>query len=69
MIIIISIVNMRETRIENELEELRELAWLEVVECSPKGIEREDKWVLWVPGKKGTEFEGGVYPVKIDFPQ
>ena len=42
---------MRNTRIDNEIEELREASFLEVVECAPQGITRNDKWVVWVPGK------------------
>jgi ubiquitin-protein ligase len=41
---------------------------VQVIECAPKGIEREDLWVLWVPGRKNTLWEGGLYPVTIAFP-
>jgi ubiquitin-protein ligase len=34
----------------------------------PKGIERDDLWILWIPGKKGTIWDGGHYPVEITFP-
>jgi len=35
----------------------------------PKGIERNDRWILWVPGKKSTFWEGGLFPVEITFPK
>ena len=25
-----------------------------IIECAPKGIERDDLWIVWVPGRKGT---------------
>jgi len=59
---------MRESRIENELEEVRQLSWAQVIECAPKGIERDDLWIVWIPGRKGTLWEGGNYPVTITFP-
>lgn len=34
----------------------------------PKGISRNDLWVVWIPGKAGSDWEGGKYPVTITFP-
>ena len=59
---------MRTSRIANELEEVRAASFLEVIECAPKGITRTDKWVLWVPGKQHTPWDGANIPVVITFP-
>ena len=60
---------MRTSRIENELEEVRELPFAEVVECMPKGLSSISKWIMWVPGAHGSLWEGGTYPIEITFPE
>lgn len=58
----------RNERIEAELEELKGLPNIEVILCEPDDIMRLDLWIIWVHGKKGSLYDGGVYPVKITFP-
>ena len=58
----------RNERIEAQLEDLKSQSNLEVILCEPDDIMRLDVWIVWVHGKIGSLYEGGIYPVKIKFP-
>lgn len=45
---------IRDARIYNELEEVRQEGNLMVTDCEYEGLQREDYWVLWIKGKEKT---------------
>lgn len=42
---------LRDQRIYNELEDLRQQPNLMVIDCEYEGLQREDFWVVWIKGK------------------
>lgn len=60
---------IRTKRIEGELELLRESELYDVEEREVKGVTDLSKWVVWVPGRAGTAYQGATFPITITLPE
>lgn len=49
---------IRQRRIEGELEQLRDSGLFEIEEVRVDGLLDRNRWVVWVPGRPGTLYEG-----------